>query len=310
MRMGRRLLIGAQAKPRLKNRSCRGIAAVLFRTVHPLTRLLKPMRVACRKVLEGIHLYDAYEDLVFRWALRGKEQHISFEGAEATVLTPTHAEAVLAGNFLKNEAHLLEFCFRTLCPRDIVWDIGANLGLFSILCAQRVGPEGAVFSFEPEPETFRKLQRNVQRNQLKQINPVPCALSDQNGSADLFSSLDKRHIGTHSFVRREDYSQKQQGTSVSVTRGDTWLREGCFPVPALIKIDVEGFELFVVKGLSGILSEPALRAVCIELHPPLILTHQDPEAALIALLSPHGFELAKRIPRGSEIHCYFTRLCE
>ena len=71
---------------------------------------------------------------------------------------------------------------------DVFVDIGANVGLFSLIASQKVGASGMVISFEPTPVTFERLQENINLNHLKNIDARRVALSDQAGSMDFYIS--------------------------------------------------------------------------------------------------------------------------
>jgi len=120
-----------------------------------------------------------------------------------------------------------------------VMDVGANLGLYSLLISRAVGPSGKVYAFEPVPEIFARLKEHIALNNATNVIPVPIALSDEKGTAKMFvkgggSSL-FRHVSDE-FV------------DVQVERLDDFVeREGIERVDA-IKIDAEGAELKVIRG--------------------------------------------------------------
>src|SRR5207245_2930011 len=73
----------------------------------------------------------------------------------------------------------------------VVVDIGANVGYYTLLAAEKVGSHGKVLAFEPEPSRYALLEKNVRANDLKNVIPVQKAVSNKTGAARLY--LDPRH---------------------------------------------------------------------------------------------------------------------
>ena len=91
-----------------------------------------------------------------------------------------------------HEPHLINFFHERLKGGMVFVDVGANIGLYSMLAAQAVGAKGKVFSFEPNSENCRLIMLSAQRNECENVTVFPFALGDQVGHA-LFTS----HIGTN-----------------------------------------------------------------------------------------------------------------
>jgi len=112
----------------------------------------------------------------------------------------------------------------------VVLDIGANVGLISLLAAKRVGGTGRVYAFEPVPEIFVRLQENIALNGFNNIEPVPLALSSQRGMA----TISIAHDGASSLFCRVS----NEFVEVPTERLDDFVeREGIERVDA-IKLDV------------------------------------------------------------------------
>ena len=132
---------------------------------------------------------------------------------------------------------------RLLRPGMVFCDVGANIGVFTLMAAHQVGPQGRVFSFEPVPENFAVLRRNVEANHHANIVCIPKAVAQHNGNSRLFLS---RFCGSHSLVS-EPIEYRGEFLEVETVRLDS--------VPSLdridvLKIDVEGAELEVLEGLG------------------------------------------------------------
>lgn len=145
---------------------------------------------------------------------------------------------------------------------DCVWDVGANVGYYSKLFAERVGQRGRVFAFEPDPRVLSRLERGV-RN-LGNVTIVPVALADRDGTMRFRQGLDV--LGATGQLIDRERTSVDVWTEVPVLRGDTVVMEGMASAPDIVKIDVEGFELEVLCGFATLLNRPSLRAVCVEIH--------------------------------------------
>jgi FkbM family methyltransferase len=151
----------------------------------------------------------------------------------------------------------------TIRHGDVVWDVGANVGLYSILFAQQVGSEGMVVAWEPSPTNLPRLHSALLNAANAMVRPI--ALGDRQGTATLI--LGKDSLGATSRIIDSPESTSDQGVAcVSMASGDELVGTGDVPSPIVIKIDTEGFELEVLRGLTETLRRPSLRAVCVELH--------------------------------------------
>jgi FkbM family methyltransferase len=145
---------------------------------------------------------------------------------------------------------------------DVVWDVGANVGLYTKTFSELVGDSGTVCAFEPVPTCFAELEKRTA--ELSNARRFAMALGNVSTTASMFTSDDPLGV-THSLVSD---AQKGGGTAVSVPvrTGDELIAEGMAPSPTVLKIDVEGFEEEVLLGLSRTLSRPECRAVFVEVH--------------------------------------------
>jgi FkbM family methyltransferase len=146
-------------------------------------------------------------------------------------------------------------------------DIGANVGYVSCIGAGLVGDRGQVHAFEPVPEYFLRLQR------LKELNPnFPFYLNNfALGSAEETKTiyLNRANIGNNSFVKNAiDETLIKDEIPIRVRRFDRYAEEKGLDAIGLVKIDVEGFEFEVLKGMEGIFGREGKRPVIIcELTP-------------------------------------------
>jgi len=168
---------------------------------------------------------------------------------------------------------------------DVVWDVGANVGLYTAKFASAIGADGRVVAFEPSPRNARILEQRFAGARTVTIAAV--ALSDRNGVAPFYENDDETSV-TDSLVPR---AAGIAAHSVVVRRGDEYL--GQYP-PNVIKVDVEGFEPEVLDGLHATLADTRLRAVFIEVHFGILAERgrADAPAGIAALLRRAGFAVA------------------
>jgi FkbM family methyltransferase len=145
----------------------------------------------------------------------------------------------------------------SLQPGDNALDIGGNIGLQSIRMAQQVGAAGKVYAFEPLQYLQRKFNKNITLNKAAQVVLLPFALSDEESEATF-------NIDEHSWNQGTFSLNSSQGTNkqnVSVKVADQLPEVAALTSLALIKIDVEGFEFNVLKGLATTLDKHKPRII-------------------------------------------------
>lgn len=165
---------------------------------------------------------------------------------------------------------------------QIIIDVGANVGYYTIALAQKVGKNGKVIAIEPDPETFNILKKNCELNNLANVELHNVAISDQEGSLKFFKS--EAHSGKSSLVPN---SSSQTITVNSITL-DNLLGKN-FSQIHWLKIDVEGFEFFVLKGSASIL--PKTQNILIEVHEEIMRKQNQKPEELIKILTDSGFKV-------------------
>jgi FkbM family methyltransferase len=143
---------------------------------------------------------------------------------------------VRAGGFEERE---LDWLLPRIRPTDVVWDVGANIGIYTVLMAQRAA---RVVAFEPMPETFGRLQHNVALNGIDNVDLVNAALSDAPGRARMLA-MPEGPGGNHLLRDGHDAGTVE----VEVLTGDGYVDEHR-AAPDVIKVDIEGFEPEFVRG--------------------------------------------------------------
>ena len=176
---------------------------------------------------------------------------------------------------------LLRLAREVVQPGDVVWDIGANLGLFSFAAAAVAGPGGHVLAVEPDAVLVRLLRRSTATNQRHApVEVLPAAVADELGVARFH--IARRNRSTNHL---DGFGTAQAGgiraTELVPTLTLDWLAAR-LPVPDVIKIDVEEAEVMVLKGASGVL----------QARPTIICEVAGRNSTGVAdILSAHGYVL-------------------
>jgi len=134
--------------------------------------------------------------------------------------------------------------------KGVFIDVGANIGKYSIILGKKLNDTGKVLAFEPMPEIFKILKKNIDLNNLQNIIPIEIALGDEEGYIEFY--LDKENVGGggHSLVKKTENKIK-----VQVKKLDNILKNLKIKNVDLIKIDVEGAEADVLKGAEKTLKK-------------------------------------------------------
>jgi len=152
-------------------------------------------------------------------------------------------------------------------PGMVIYDVGANIGYISLLFARRAGEEGRVFSFEALPRNVERLARNLALNTAgRRVTPVPRAVTGKSGEVTFL-------VGPSGGMGKAEGSAGRQNItySASLTVPAVSLDDFVFgernPVPALVKMDIEGGEVMALPGMARLLRE-ARPILLMELHGP------------------------------------------
>jgi FkbM family methyltransferase len=149
---------------------------------------------------------------------------------------------------------------------DLAVDVGANMGYYTCLFSKCVGDSGDVVAFEPEFNNFESLSNNLSINQISNVKVVRKGLSDQKGLRRLY--LTEQEFGNHSFAGKEDEFSGHEDVEVDTLDGalPSLVDLGEKKI-SLMKIDVEGFELKVLRGAQSLIGSGKISALIVEYSP-------------------------------------------
>jgi FkbM family methyltransferase len=147
---------------------------------------------------------------------------------------------------------------RILKKQDVVYDIGANIGLFSLALSNIVGNKGRILSFEPNSFLEKSIKKNLKKYKVKNVTLIKKAISNFNGKSIFYIDARKEESSVGSslkggyacHIEEHEPENRKNSIKVEVVTLDNFIFKnfGKIPIPCLIKIDVEGCESEVLKG--------------------------------------------------------------
>ncbi len=182
-----------------------------------------------------------------------------------------------------------------LKPGDVFIDVGANIGWFTLIASRAVGDDGRVIAFEPAPGSHAIMQDNIRRNACQNVTLEQKALSDTRGTLQLH--LHKTNGGAHSTALSEE---RAESIDVDALPLDEYWKETGGEI-ALVKIDTEGAEGFILEGMRSILENQQRMAVIIEYHPLLFRKAGFDPAAVLNGFADLGYEIQAIVEPSGEL---------
>ena len=253
-----------------------------------------------------------YSKLLYRFTRKSFPVRVStFFGNQMLVELPGSIDIYLLGcKTHDSEIRLCKFLIQHLKQGDTFADVGAHFGFFSLLAAQLTGPSGKVFAFEPSHNSFQVLQENTLGS--KSVIAINKAVNEQHLGITEFHEFPAR-LSEFSSIFVDQLNKDEWISQATVRSIPTISLDGYFaesPVrPNIVKIDVEGAESLVVKGMRQIVQQSRPIVIMEYLNYPET-GPQYREAA--RLLRKWGYEPRQMTPEGTlsplpDIHKYFAQ---
>ena len=175
-----------------------------------------------------------------------------------------------AERMFEKERGTIAWLDRELRPDDVYFDVGANIGVYTIFGARRIGPRGAVVAFEPHIPNANSLIENIFLNkQQKKVKLVTAALTNVGHFAPFNYHSMMVSSSTSQFGGNAYEGDVFDPVFVEIKAGctlDSLCGQGILPSPAVVKIDVDGLDFEVLDGMRGLLASPKRpRSIQIEL---------------------------------------------
>lgn len=188
-------------------------------------------------------------------------------------------------HFLDHEPLTRSIFAGLLKPGSVVVDVGANIGYYTLLASGKVGPRGKVHSIDCSPETLAVLRNNIRMNNLTNVEVHPVAAAKERGEVELNVSA----IGLSLLPLHESWP-KVAGSGATVSVPAAPLDELISSRVDVVKIDAEGADLDVLKGMTRILSENHGISVIVEWAPLLLAQMGQDPLELPSWLRAAGFD--------------------
>jgi FkbM family methyltransferase len=254
-------------------------------------------------VLRALKLTDFLRSLHYKMVTQsGGIYRPNLYGVKPAFRVCNPAELVQVEFNLMLEDQILQLVLPCLQSGDVFLDVGANIGIFTILSALVVGEKGKVIAFEPETHNFAMLERNISVNSLTNVAAFKAALGEENSKGQLFVDRPAASLMPSENAPKEgEYSE-----SVEIVNGDDFRQAHGLLIPRVVKIDVEGFEYVVLRGLRATLSTPATELVVCEIHP-YLLPKGTTQAMIKEFMASLGFDDISELQRRGEIQLIARR---
>jgi FkbM family methyltransferase len=239
-----------------------------------LARKRRAVRVLRQKegisglLLEILHqglkpLLMVYEGVVWRWNRARGRTCFNVHGHALTILPEDHGISRELSVYQIHEPLTTELVKQFLKPGMNVVDIGGNLGYYALLEAQMVGDAGRVIAIEPVASNFAQLSSNVAANGYRNVILENVAIGTINGSAPIYLS---KKSNWHSL---QPVPWETSEVTVRVSTLDSLLARHELPSLDLIRMDLEGYEIKVIRGMKSTIKKYRPRLL-IELHPQVV----------------------------------------
>ena len=165
---------------------------------------------------------------------------------------------------------------------EVVLEIGANIGYYTILQSKIVGTKGRIYAVEPEKDNFEYLKKNVSLNKLKNVSLFKQAIGNKNGKLELYTyeqgNLNSPIKWSEDYIGKEVVKENTVDSFLKGKRAPIWIR-----------MDVEGYEYNIFKGAKKTLNNPDLRKMFIEFH--FGLVEKKKMIELLNIIKNSGFEI-------------------
>jgi FkbM family methyltransferase len=265
----------------------------------PVRNILRQIGVA--KIIQVMAALRTQKRYAAYQRQRPTEVEIGNGTVQARMLVADQVEYARCLSFQEDQ-QIIHAILDRLAPGCVYWDIGASIGIYTVLTAKKVGPTGHIVAFEPEKRSFQRLQENIGHNRLTNVSAYNLALGSKTATMSLVIT-DVTSSGTHTLVGKKASTPPNGQTihqqSVQVFPGDKLRQDAGLPLPNVVKIDVEGAEEDVLLGIRETLSQPECHTVMCEVHFAILAANGQTDAPkrIESFLTDCGFQRKRWIDR-------------
>lgn len=182
----------------------------------------------------------------------------------------------------------ISFVKKFLRKGDVFIDVGANIGLYSLYASKIIGSNGKIYAFEPTPVIFDRLKQNIRLNNFENIEPHNIGLSNSKSFID-FNISNDGHDAWNSFAKLPENISYEK-IKVLVDTLDSFISENKIKNISLIKLDVEGWEKFVLEGCPYLLNTDNPPVFLVEYSENLAFSAGYYLGELFDLMKYYGYE--------------------
>jgi FkbM family methyltransferase len=205
------------------------------------------------------------------------------------------AKGLFLGGFENKE---LEIFQSSLDKGSILVDAGANIGLYSIIGSRIVGTTGKVYAFEPSKVTFNLFLKNIELNKINNIIPINMGLGDKTGES-LFLSQDLKTGDGEKYISKNGNGRSDNNESegvpfsevITLDTLDNFQRKNDIKKVDFLKIDVEGYEYYVLKGAENLIRNNPQIIILFECAEHLARRAGSSQEAVFSLLQSWGVQI-------------------
>lgn len=234
-----------------------------------------------------------------KWASKVWAAYLSFSASDVRILLNNELTWVLPHwrSLDQNyEQETVASFFDEVKPGQVVWDVGAHVGLFSIIAARRVGRQGHVVAWEPSPNAFANLEHHLKINGLGEVTQCFQEAVNEGKTAEIVFQLDAAN--ETSFANRISYNAANEKLhreiKVRCRCLDEWA-QNLDRQPDVIKMDIEGAEIFALRGAKRLLrGEFGKRPkILLAVHPASIHQYGSSCDELVELVKALSYKVEK-----------------
>jgi len=243
-----------------------------------LCAMIRKMAQVCISALDRISLPKLQEGYVVKEILGSKMYlDLADEGISRDLIVDGIRERIS-----------VEVVTKEVKSGDIVVDIGANIGYYVLIEAKRTGNKGKIYAIEPVPSNIELLRKNIEINGLSNVEVSQLAIGDTNEFHPMYL-FSQRNLGMLTDVAGTSKEKLvTERIEVKVTTLDDFLKDK--PYPNVIRMDVEGYEYQIIRGMKNILERNLPLTLFIDFHFHLLKREESVE--ILNTLKSAGFRIA------------------
>lgn len=226
----------------------RAIQLLVYSSIYPIVKIIAGSKKSCQFCEHFIKNHILYAQ-TFSFPEPSKSKLVMKRNKDWSTLIEIHINDSYCKDMLKTGMNVV--------------DVGAHIGIYTVLAAQKIGSSGKVISIEPEPENYKQLLENIEINSFKNVMPLKMGLSDHQGQENLYIN----YFSTGHSLYQE--TEKDPYIKINVEKLDDLLSRLGLEKIDILKIDAEGAEIPILKGaIQTLKNNPQAKIIVASYHYP------------------------------------------